>query len=110
MTFPANDMLATNDDFASRELSIEELEAVAAGSFLGWLKHEASSALHLIEGPGVRIATTFIALWDSRDKSTACRDHVRSVTAAARRSRHVVCVTGGPATFRRGENEDDFDP
>jgi hypothetical protein len=51
--------LSTND-FVNHELSIEELEAIAAGSFLGWIKHEASSALHWIEGPGLRDAVAAV--------------------------------------------------
>jgi hypothetical protein len=31
MTLPTNDVLAKRDDFANRELSIEELDAIAAG-------------------------------------------------------------------------------
>jgi hypothetical protein len=38
--------LPTNDDFAIRELSIEELEAIAAGSVWGWIKHEAGVIEH----------------------------------------------------------------
>lgn len=42
--------LPTNDDFSNYELSIEELEAIAAGSWLGdawkWVKHEASTIVH----------------------------------------------------------------
>ena len=38
--------LPTNDDFANRELSIEELEAIAAGGFWSWIKHEASVIAH----------------------------------------------------------------
>jgi hypothetical protein len=42
--------LPTNHDFANRELSIEELEAIAAGgwfsSALHWVGHEASSIGH----------------------------------------------------------------
>lgn len=41
--------LPTNDDFANRELSIEELEAIAAGGLWGWIKHEASAAVHWVE-------------------------------------------------------------
>jgi hypothetical protein len=41
--------LPTNDDFANRELSIEELDAIAAGGLWGWIKHEASAAVHWIE-------------------------------------------------------------
>ena len=43
-------ILPTNDDFSNRELSIEELEAIAAGSWLGdawhWVEHETSTVLH----------------------------------------------------------------
>jgi hypothetical protein len=48
MTLPTN-------DFANRELSIEELEAVAAGGFFGdawnFVKHEASAVVHWVESP-----------------------------------------------------------
>lgn len=47
--------LAMNDDFANRELSIEELEAIAAGNWLGdaarWVGHEAVKVWHAIESP-----------------------------------------------------------
>ncbi|WP_194463615.1 hypothetical protein [Bradyrhizobium sp. CCBAU 53340] len=39
----------TNNDFANCELSLVELEAVAGGGLWGWIKHEASDALHWIE-------------------------------------------------------------
>jgi hypothetical protein len=39
MTFP------TNENSANRELSIDELEAIAAGGFWGWVKHEVDTAL-----------------------------------------------------------------
>jgi hypothetical protein len=41
--------IPTNNDFANCELSIDELEAVAGGGLWGWIKHEASDALHWIE-------------------------------------------------------------
>jgi hypothetical protein len=41
--------LLTNDDFANRELSIEELDAIAAGSVWGWIKHEANSVANFFE-------------------------------------------------------------
>jgi hypothetical protein len=44
--------LPTNDDFSNRELSIEELEATAAGGLWSWIKHEASAAVHWIEKGG----------------------------------------------------------
>jgi hypothetical protein len=53
-------MNRSTNDFANRELSIEELDAIAAGSVWGWIKHEASSALHWIEGPGLRDAVAAI--------------------------------------------------
>jgi hypothetical protein len=40
--------LPTNEDFANRELSIEELDAIAAGSIWGWIKHEAGVVVHEI--------------------------------------------------------------
>ena len=45
--------LPTNDDFANRELSIDELETIAAGGLWGWIKHEVSAAVHWVEGPGL---------------------------------------------------------
>lgn len=63
--------LPTNDDYSNRELSIEELEAIAAGFSLGgawnWVKHEASAAVHWIEGPGLRIAVE-IGKWIGSQK------------------------------------------
>jgi hypothetical protein len=47
--------LPTNDDFAIRELSVEELEAIAGGGVWGWIKHEASAAVHWAESPGLKI-------------------------------------------------------
>jgi hypothetical protein len=44
--------LSTNDDFANRELSIDELDAIAAAGILSWIKSGASSALHFFEGSG----------------------------------------------------------
>jgi hypothetical protein len=45
--------LPVNDDFANRELSIEELEAIAAGNFLGsalsWVKKEVKAGIKYIE-------------------------------------------------------------
>jgi hypothetical protein len=47
--------LPTDNDFSNRELSIEELDAIAAGGLWGWIKHEASAAVHWIEGPGLHV-------------------------------------------------------
>jgi hypothetical protein len=44
--------LSTNDEFANRELSIEELDTIAAAGLISWIKGEASSALHVIENVG----------------------------------------------------------
>jgi hypothetical protein len=44
--------LPTNNDIANRELSIEELDTIAAAGLISWIKHEASSALHFFEGSG----------------------------------------------------------
>ena len=46
--------LFTKDDFSKRELCTEELDAIAAGGFLHWIKHEISSAVLWIEGPGAK--------------------------------------------------------
>jgi hypothetical protein len=43
MTLPAN------DDFSNRELSIEQLEAIAAGGLWGWIRHEVIAAVHWVE-------------------------------------------------------------
>jgi len=49
--------LAVNADFANHELSIEELEAIAAGwpswvhDVVHFVKNEASAALHWAESP-----------------------------------------------------------
>jgi hypothetical protein len=44
-----------NADFANCELSIEELEAIAAGGFFGdawkFVKHEAAAVVHWAESP-----------------------------------------------------------
>ena len=37
-------------DFANRELSIDELDAVAAAGLWGFIKHEASAVAHWVEG------------------------------------------------------------
>jgi hypothetical protein len=41
--------LPTNEDFANCELSIEELEAIAAGGLWSWIKHEVSATVHWVE-------------------------------------------------------------
>ena len=50
-------MTVSTNDFANRELSIEELEAIAAGGFFGdawkFVKHEASVVAHFFEKPAV---------------------------------------------------------
>jgi hypothetical protein len=49
--------LSTNDDFSNRELSIEELEAIAAGwpswvhSAVHGIEHGIDNAVHWIESP-----------------------------------------------------------
>jgi hypothetical protein len=49
-----NEMM-TNDDFANRELSIEELEAIAGGgwfhSFVHGVEHVASEVWHAVTSP-----------------------------------------------------------
>jgi hypothetical protein len=52
--------LPTDNDFSNRELSIEELDTIAAGGLWGWIKHEASSALHWVEGPGLTILSKIL--------------------------------------------------
>jgi hypothetical protein len=51
-----NTMTLPNDEFASCELSIEELETVAAGGFWSTLKHIASDVGHVAGKIGVGIA------------------------------------------------------
>ena len=41
--------VTTKYELARAELSIDELEAVTGGGLWGWIKHEASDALHWIE-------------------------------------------------------------
>ena len=44
--------LPTNDDFSNRELSADELEAIAGGNFLGsawhWVKKEVNAGINYI--------------------------------------------------------------
>jgi hypothetical protein len=40
--------LSNDTGFENRELSIEELDAIAAAGVWGWIKHEASAAVHWI--------------------------------------------------------------
>ena len=61
--------LPTNDDFANRELSIEELEAIAAG-WPGWvhsavhgIEHGASAVVHFLSGPVVTAAANVAQLY-----------------------------------------------
>jgi hypothetical protein len=61
--------LRTNNDISDRELSIDELDAIAAGGFGSWLEGEAKSAWHGIEkaagavasffAPDIKISVTF---------------------------------------------------
>jgi hypothetical protein len=53
--------LSTND-FANRELSIEELDAIAGGSLWGWIKHEASAVGHFFAKPAVYTTLATVAL------------------------------------------------
>jgi len=48
MTLPANDVLPKHDELANRELSIEELEAIAAG-WPHWLKTVVHDVGHWIK-------------------------------------------------------------
>ena len=62
--------LPTNDDFANRELSIEELEAIAAG-WPKWVHsavHGAEAVVHALEGPAkeaVSIAGTVYGAYNA---------------------------------------------
>jgi hypothetical protein len=51
--------LPTNNDVANRELSIDELDTIAAAGFLSWVEGEAKSAWHGIEAAGSAIASFF---------------------------------------------------
>lgn len=48
--------LPTNDDFPNCELSIEELEAIAAGGFWSTLRHVVSEVGHVAYYVGVGVA------------------------------------------------------
>jgi hypothetical protein len=48
--------LPTNDDFTNCELSTEELEAIAAGSFWSTVKHIAGEVGHVAYYVGVGVA------------------------------------------------------
>jgi hypothetical protein len=58
--------LPTNDDFANCELSIEELEAIAAGGFWSTLKHIGQDVLkgagYVVVGSAYVAGTAAIAL------------------------------------------------
>ena len=60
--------LSTNDGFANRELAIEELDTIAAGGLFGdilhGIEHAGDSALHLIEGPGLRYALDVVKYFE----------------------------------------------
>lgn len=49
-----------NNDLASCELSLEELDAVAGGGLWGWIKHEASSAWDWLKHDGLKVAEAII--------------------------------------------------
>jgi hypothetical protein len=51
--------LPTNNDVANRELSIDELDTIAAAGLGSWLEGEAKSAWHGIEAAGSAIASFF---------------------------------------------------
>jgi hypothetical protein len=40
--------LPNDTGFENHELSIEELDAIAAGGLWGWIKHEASAVVHFL--------------------------------------------------------------
>ena len=56
--------LPTNDDFSNRELSIEELEAIAAGwpHWVHWIAHEVSVVVHYAAPVATAIADYFAKL------------------------------------------------
>jgi len=55
--------LPTNNDFANCELSIEELEAIAAGGFWSTLKHVVSTVAHdVFIGSVVAVAAAGVTL------------------------------------------------
>jgi hypothetical protein len=43
--------LPTNDDFANCALSIDELDAVAGGGLISWIKKEVNAGIHWLESP-----------------------------------------------------------
>jgi hypothetical protein len=51
--------LPINNDVTDRELSIAELDAIAAGGFGSWLEGEAKSAWHGVEKAAGAVASFF---------------------------------------------------
>jgi hypothetical protein len=51
-----NTMTLPNDEFVNRELTIEELEMIAAGGFWSSLKHIASDVGHVAGKVGIGVA------------------------------------------------------
>jgi hypothetical protein len=51
--------LSTNDTITNRELSMEELDTIAAAGLGSWLEGEATSAWHGIESAGSAIRNFF---------------------------------------------------
>jgi hypothetical protein len=51
--------LSTNDNFANRELSIDELETIAAGGLFGWIGHEITSAVGYVLSPAAHAVEKF---------------------------------------------------
>ena len=54
----------TDNDLMNRELSVDELDAIAACGIFGdiWhgIEHAASATWHWIEGPGLKYATEIV--------------------------------------------------
>ena len=66
--------LPTNNDFENRELSIEELEAIAAAGWLGdawhWVEHKASQGLDLLGSNLMTVVNTIVQSYQQRGGST----------------------------------------
>ena len=59
--------LPSNNDFESRELSIEELEAIAAAGWLSdtwhWVEHKAAQGVELLGNNLMTVVNTIVQSW-----------------------------------------------